>query len=254
MAIWCGMAFCVRDLARHRPEPVERGLAAIIATLGVLVCDSVVILFLGWSAVLLPLCIAAGVLPQYRRFVLAVVLPISIALFAVWGWIVGAPPGHLPGSAPQEGFAYAALISLRLATVGGIWQVTFLTLCVDELPRTLSAWGVRGGLLVVVLGAVALAPEMRLRAEQVATAREARGLVPNRRIWTRAFEFPRLLRPLLAWTLRSAIQRPEVWRERNLLARLTENETHVRGERGLKVLLIVSVAWFACSAGAVLWW
>lgn len=191
----------------------------------------------------------------YLRFLLTVVAPVSIALFLVWGWLVGAPPSATPGSAPDAGVQFAALVSLRLAALGGIWQLSFLTIPVIELPGTLSGWGVRGSLLTVCIGVISLIPEIRLRAEQIITARQARGLMPNRRVWTRVMELPRLLRPLLTWTLRSAIQRADVWRQRDLLSRLAQTQ-HAAVERSdghVSMLLpLLSCAWLLCSIAALL--
>jgi energy-coupling factor transporter transmembrane protein EcfT len=250
------MGLSVPDLSQFRPDPVQRGIAALAATTGVMLCSEPVILLAGWVALVLPLCVAAGIIRPYLRFVLNVVVPVSIALFVVWGWMVGAPPSATPGSAPLAGSRFAAVIALRLAALGGIWQLSLLTVPPAELPRTLDAWGVRGGLLAVILGAISLVPEMRLRADQIITAREARGLVPNRRLWTRAMELPKLLRPLLAWALRSAIQRSEVWHERDLLSRLARREV-VGQDRtrqgGSMLVLLLSVAWLLGSAATILW-
>lgn len=246
----------VLDLSQFRPGPVQRGLAALVATAGVLLCDAPLILLIGWVACFLPLCVAAGIIRPYLRFVLSIVVPVSIALFLVWGWMVGAPPSAIPGSAPYAGSRFAALTSLRLAALGGIWQLSLLTLPPAELPRTLHAWGVRGALLAVIVGAISLVPEMRLRTEQIMTAREARGLVPNRRVWTRAMELPSLLRPLLAWALRSAIQRSEIWRERDLLSRLARSQPIAQDcttRRGSMLVLLLSVGWFLCGTATFLW-
>lgn len=189
----------------------------------------------------------------YLRFLLTVVTPVSIALFLVWGWLVGAPPSAIPGSAPDAGVQFAALVSLRLAALGGIWQLSFLTIPAFELPGTLSEWGVRGSLLTVCIGVISLIPEIRLRAEQIITARQARGLMPNRRVWTRVMELPWLLRPLLTWTLRSAIQRADVWRQRDLLSRLAQTQHGAVGRSGGHVsmlLPLLSCAWLLCSIAA----
>lgn len=240
----------VPSLSDFRPKPSHRGLAALAATLGVLVCDKPMVLLSGWAGIVFPLCLAAGISRHHLRFTFTIVLPVSLGLFLVWGWLLGAPPGAAPGSAPGAGAHFAALISLRLIALGGIWQLSFLTIPPAELPATLRMWGVPGSLLAVTVGAIALIPEMRLRTEQIITAREARGLVPDRRLWTRALELPKLLRPLLAWALRSAIQRSDLWRERDLLARLSQSEVASTAPKARASALVLALAtlWFILSA------
>jgi energy-coupling factor transport system ATP-binding protein len=153
------------------------------------------------------------------------VLPLSIALLIVWGVIVGAPPGATLGSDPHSGYYYAMTVALRIAVLGGVFQLTILTIPSEQLAYTLRTWGLRGGLLVVVLGAFALIPELAHRADQVLTARQARGLVADRSLVSRFRQFPYLLRPLLAWALRSAVQRSEFWQQRQVLSRV-ENSSH----------------------------
>jgi energy-coupling factor transport system permease protein len=228
-------------------HPIARGLAAATAVIGTLLDTSVPGAALAWVAALVPLMFLGGVLRQHLRFVLTILAPISVALFVVWGWIVGAPPGAPVGSSPAAGVGFAALIALRLALLGGIGQLCFGTIPSDRLVPTLQSWGVKGEGLVIAVSSLTLVPEMQLRAEQVLTARYARGFVRNRNFITKLQQVPHLLRPLLAWVLRSAIQRAEIWNQRDLLARMGNSGPSAHDSSLLKSVFYLALAasWLA---------
>ncbi len=64
-------------------------------------------------------------------------------------------------------------------------------------------------------------PDLKLRTEQVLTARAARGLVGRRTIAAKMAQIPRILMPLVSWALRSALLRAELWEHRGLIERLS---------------------------------
>lgn len=163
---------------------------------------------------------AAGHSRQHVIFLAIVVAPIGIMLVLVWGWIVGAPPGALAYSDHAGGVTFAAETTLRIALLGGLFTLVVRTIPQEEVVSTLRAWGCRKETLVVLVGTLALLPELRARAEQILTARYARGLIADRRFTSRLRQLPYLLRPLTAWVLRSALQRGETWAQRDLIARI----------------------------------
>lgn len=238
-------------MSMHGPHPIARGTATIIALAGTFLMKDVVVAAIAWFGVLIPLMFFAGIARQHGRFVLTVLAPVAIALLVVWGWLVGAPPGAPLGSAPAEGVKYACLIALRLALLGGIGQLCLSTIPHDQLVITLQSWGLRGDGLVIALGSLTLLPEMRLRAEQVLTARYARGLISDRHILTKIRQFPYLLRPLLAWVLRSAIQRSESWQQRQLLERLAGYSYRdvVNSKTASVFFILLALMWLFVSVG-----
>jgi energy-coupling factor transport system permease protein len=172
-----------------------------------------------WLGVLGPLVLFAGLEREHGRFVAGVVLPIGLALVLIWGYVVGAPPGKEVSSNPEAGRAFAYVITLRLALLGGITQLGLMTIEPENLMRTLRCWGLRGEKLIIAMSALVIWTEVKLRADQILTARYARGLVSKPGLVQRAHQLPYILRPLVAWVLRSSIQRSEVWEQRQLLAR-----------------------------------
>lgn len=199
------------------PNPRARAIAAVLAIMGTLAARNVVVLLLGWSLVLLPIILGTGMTRAYLRFLFVVLLPIAVALLLVWAVVVGAPPDTQIASDPFGGARYAAMISLRLALLGGITQLCFLTIPSEQLANTFRRWGLHREGLLIALGAFALWPELKLRTEQVFTARLARGLISRHNLLSRIYQLPYLLRPLFAWTLRSAIRRPNEWQRQQLL-------------------------------------
>ena len=208
-------------LTRRRSlHPVARGLGAALGVAGALLAKSPLDLFLGWL-ILLPLLLrAADLWRAHVRFVLVVMLPIAASLLIVWWWLVGAAPGAPVGSAPADGRTFALTVSLRLLLLASITQLTLLTIPAEELIYTLRQWGLRRKWLIIVLGCFTLGAELQRRAGDVVTARLARGLVPRLTFASRVRQIPYLLRPLLAWVLRSAVERSETWEHRRLAARV----------------------------------
>jgi energy-coupling factor transport system ATP-binding protein len=173
---------------------------------------------------LIPWLVYVRALKSYLRFVILILTPIALALVVVWGGIVQAPPGEPLGSSPKDGMLYAATIILRLGILSGLIQALFSGLKGASLLSGLKAWGVSGDLLVIILGTFVMLPEGRLRAEQVLTSRLARGLVKKRGFVGNVKQLPHVLRPMLGWTLRAAIERAELWQHRDLLRRITNHE------------------------------
>lgn len=226
-------------------HPRARGLATLVAGVGTVLINDPFALALFWF-LLFPLLVRGSVVRAHTRFVAWILLPITAALLLVWGIVVGAPPGSPIGSAPAEGLRFAAATAIRLAVLGGLWQLCLLTLRPNELAPTLRAWGLRGDVLVVALGSLAVIPDLSERSRQVLSARYARGFLGINTWWARARQFPAVLPPLIAWVLRASIQRSENWRHRGVIRRFDELETVARGQWSAASICIVILAlsWF----------
>jgi energy-coupling factor transporter transmembrane protein EcfT len=225
-------------------HPTARAVAALGAVAGTLLIRQPIPLAALWLVVLLPLIVHARLERRHLVFVCWIVLPVSVALFVVWGFIVGAPPGAAAGVDPAGGIRFATLTTLRLLVLGAIWQLCFLTLPFHGLAATLRSWGIRGDALVACLGSFAVIPEVSARARQVIAARAARGFLGRASWLSRARQLAALLPPLVAWVLRSAVQRDEQWRHRGLIQRF-----HERSERRLEW----SSRGLSLVAGGVFW-
>ena len=228
-------------------HPRARALATLAAGSGTALIQNPTALALFWILVILPLIACTRLSRLHLRFVIWVLLPVAVALVVVWGWVVKAAPGGLPGSAPLEGLRFAAATSFRLAVLGGLWQLCFLTIPPKALGSTLRSWGLRRDLLVVALGSLAVMPDLAARSRQVLSARYARGFLGRATWWSRARQLPALLPPLVAWVLRSSIQRAETWRHRGLLQRFEhlDEGSVLRWSQASVYLLLMALAWLA---------
>ena len=180
----------------------------------------------------------------FLKFIWVTILPTSILLVLVGRFITKAPLGEPVGSDPIGGAIYGAIVALRLATLGGVLQLAMLSIPPRQLPKTLRGFGIRGEGMVVALGVFAVGPELLLRAEQIITARRARGLAGGG-FWSRVPEMPRMLRPLFVWSIRSAVHRSEVWHQRAMLLKvenLPQESADFSPVAGV-LAIALSVAW-----------
>jgi len=195
--------------------------------LGALICADLLLLGASFLAVV-GLSFISGVTRRFLRFVAVVMLPFGVALVVVWVGLMGAPPGSPMGTDRSGALEYALLIVLRLAVCSGLFQVVLLSVASEELMATLRLIRLPDNITVMVLSTLAIIPELTLRADQVLTARLARGLFGKPTLRNRVTQVPRILGPLVCWTLRSALQRAEIWEHRDLIGRLRSLPCTVR--------------------------
>lgn len=238
---------------KHLAEinPVARGISFILAVAGTLASKSLTLMLIFWGVGVLPLLALSGLLPKYWQFCRQVVLPIMAGLLLVWSLLVGAPPASRPHSDPVAGMFFAFFVSMRLFLLAAVSQLLFFTIGPDQLVATLSAWRLRGEYLVATVGSLTLLPEMKLRAQQVYTARCARGLLQSTALSQRVKQVPYIFRTLLVWAIRSAVQRSEMWAHRNLLPRLAAQARRQITWTVLDALcLTIALFWFLLCIGS----
>jgi energy-coupling factor transporter transmembrane protein EcfT len=230
--------------------PKARLAAMTIAAAGVFIAGNCLPLVLA-LAVVVALLIRARLIGIFLKFVITMLGPAALMLVLIWGLVTRAPPGAVMGSDPRGGAMYAAMISLRLALLGGVIQLALLSVPSRLLPPTLRGWGIKGEGMVVALGVFAVGPELVLRAEQITTARKARGLA-GRGAVGRLRELTRMIRPLFVWSIRSAVHRSEAWQQRAILLKVdqlpfAQNEFWPAG--GV-IAVLLSVAWLATAVAS----
>jgi energy-coupling factor transporter transmembrane protein EcfT len=218
-----------------------RGLVALTALVATFLCTNPIVLFVCWLFLMLPVAYRVKILAKHLLFCAAVVAPMAVGLLLVWGVLVGAPPSSAPHSNPAGGFEYATLVVSRLLVSTALLQIIFLSLSMTELAQTIYGLGLRGEMFFMVLGALAVLPEIRLRAAQIHDACKARGLLGRQSFLQRIQVYPYILRGVFAWTLRSAQQRSETWNGRGILE--DHGQWSWKGERsfGLEALLLCVV-------------
>ena len=213
--------FSTRDSTSIGPSATARLIALIAAVVGVFVCTGPYVLISAWLVVLVPLHVLTRTARPLGYAVAIAVLPIGIMAFFVWGFLVGAPPGLPVGSDPRGGMEFGTMIGFRVAVLASITQLCLLTIPTDQLAVTFRRFGLRGEALVVILVSYTIIPELRLRMSQVITARTARGL-RGTSILARVRDLTSMMLPVVAWTLRAAVQRADTWHHRKLLGRIEE--------------------------------
>lgn len=228
------------------PPPRARLLACGLAIAGTLITRNPILLASALPCLFVWLvCVGLG--RSFLRILTVVWLPIAVSLIVVWGGIVGAAPNEPLGSNRLAGVLYALSTILRLVLMGGILQLTWASIHPLAIPWTLSRCGLRGDTLTIVISTYILLPELSMRAEQVLTARRARGLGATS-LFGKLRELPILLRPLFAWALRSAIQRSENWNQRQLTT-LSQDPIQMPNESVLagSLFIFLAAAWFVTS-------
>lgn len=210
MASWCRSVSLI-------PSPPARLACAVILLAGLFAVTDVLSIVLLAAAALL-VCLAV---PAARRahlvFMLWIWLPLAIWLMVVWGAIVGAAPGAPLRSDSVGGLLYAVQVSARLEAMAAIIQASFLSIPLEQLGASLLTLRTPKPLVLVVVSVFALGPELTKRAEQVVTARAARGLATHDRGLRAVRGVASTLMPLIAWGFRSAAARAEYWNQRRLL-------------------------------------
>lgn len=219
------------------------------AIAGCLIVDNFYLAIAAVLCVLLPMLWTSRLLGSFAKLFLPVGLPISIMLLVIWGFIIGAAPGMEKGTDLTRGIEYAGLVTARLSLLVGIGQLTFLTIPRENLAQFFRRCGVTGGALAVLIGSVTLIDELRLRADQVLVARYARGLLKLNSFPYRIAAFPFIIRPLLAYILRSALLREELWSRRDLIRRLESQEVELKNGKPIAIVFfaVISVTWLIAA-------
>lgn len=168
--------------------------------------------FLGWKQLAAP---AWG-------FLTRIWLPLAVMLLIVWGVIVRAPANEAAGSNPEGGWHYGAIISLRLAAMAMIFQALLLPLRGLALAAFLGRLGLPAPAVGAVCSIMELWPSFAARADRVVAARCARGLMPDRALWTRVKQLHFAIRTLFLGALSQSLERAERWETEGLPQRLMQ--------------------------------
>lgn len=202
------------------PAPKARALAVAICLVGAIATNRIpalALLTLACAAILA----LQGKLPALLRFAIRVWLPLTVGLLLVWGLIVrGAPGGDRPDA--KTGVLFAATTSLRIAALAALFQAAVLSLKGLRLASFLRNLGLSPAATATIVSVFNLWPDFARRSEQVVAARCARGLMPNRRIWTRVRQIPWAVRTLFVGSLGHSLDRAVRWEAERLPARLAQ--------------------------------
>lgn len=233
-------------LPQLEPGPKALALAAVIALVGAVATTNLYAL-----AVLLLAC-AAILTGQSKvnslvRFMIRVWVPLTLGLLVVWGLIVRGSPGTGTGSGVADGAHFAAIVSLRVAALAALFQAAVLSLEGLRLARFLRSLRLSPVATAAIVSVFNLWPDFARRSEQVVAARCARGLMPDRRLWTRVRQLPWAVRTLFVGSLGHSLDRAARWQAEQLPTRLAEVAEAVQTAKPSR---LIGLTW--CSA-ALAW-
>lgn len=237
-------------LTAIRPSSRARAMAAGIALIGAVVTSKpLALVFL--VAACVGILIIQGKISFYIRFLFRLWLPLAVGLCLVWGLIVRGNPQAGYGSGIANGFEFAGMVALRLAALAALFQATILSLEGLRLAAFLREVGLSPNATATLVSVFNLWPEFARRTDQVVAARCARGLMTDRRLWTRVRQFPWALRTLFVGSLGSSLDRAHRWEAERLPQRLAETvKKQSDSKTGFGVGLVwcfVAIMWTAIS-------
>lgn len=225
-------------------HPIVRILALFLNIIGTLFVRDVLTIFIFWILVIIPMLLMSNSFFKHVKFIKIVILPIFLILFCVYGLVLKAPPNELIGSNQLGGILYVLYIVMRLILMAGLFQA-FLNIDQSKLISNLKAWGLKGDVLYVTIGAFSIWADIISRSDRIVTALYARGLIPKRSFSSRLKQLPYVFRPLLTSLLRLAIERSECWKQRDSLSRIANlpiaKEKYPKADN--IIVLIIAFGW-----------
>jgi hypothetical protein len=224
------------------PSPRTRAFVTGIALVGVLASSS----FKSLTIILL-FCVgtllAQGKILPFTRFLLRVWIPLALGLFFVWGFLVQGSPQTGNGSGAADGVKFAAIVSLRIASLAALFQTAVLSLVGLRLVRFLKSLGLSSVTTATIVSIFNLWPDFARRSEQVVAARCARGLMSDRHLWTRVRQIPWTVRTLFIGALGHSLERAARWEAESLpdrLAEASETVAHAKTSRWVNASWLVA--------------
>ncbi|MEI6681656.1 MAG: hypothetical protein WCO44_03460 [Bacteroidota bacterium] len=220
-------------------HPYCRLIFFLIGITGVIVSSSPLLLLLFWLFFLLPLMAITQNLKIHLRFLLVVVLPMTVMLLFL-NWILF--------SLSNEKVTPVLMTILKLICYTTIFQVVLL-IPSDQVFSTFKKWGMRGGTLVTALGSYIVWVDIINRSDKIITARFARGFIAERTFLAKLKQLPKLLIPLIVGIMRTATERAESWEQKKMLHRIEVLQTKQKPYGFLMnfSILVISVFWFVLT-------
>lgn len=221
-------------------EPRIRLLSAIFALAGIWITSDASVLFAGYC-VLLTIVALRKELKGHILMITTAFIPILIMLVALYKYI-------LPASVITQSTASPFSTTLRIMNMSTVFYLT-LKMRPDELPSVLRTWGLRGDALLIVTSSLISVVDLTKRADRILTARMARGYFQNRFIITKLIQLPFIVRPLVAASLLSAIERSDSWHQKLILAKpLFIPSGDVVSRTYSALVLVLALVWITATA------
>lgn len=115
----------------------------------------------------------------------------------------------------SDGWDFILVKCLKILGITSVFQIS-LSIPPNMLFTTFKKWGFKGDRLLTLIGAFTVWADIKTRANQIITARFARGFIGKRNLVNTAKQFPYVIVPLIIGIMRTSIERVEVWEQRNI--------------------------------------
>lgn len=225
--------------ANTNMHPYSRVLFLICGLSGSAVCQNTWLLAGFWIAVLIPLTVSIGKFKSHLRFLLIGAVPMFLLLYL---------SNFIQKVNQPSGLETAAQTVLRIISLATVAQLV-LTIPLDHIISTFKAWGMKGNVLILSLGAYTVWADMANRSDKIITARFARGFVAKRTLLSRLSQIPYLIIPLTIGMMRAAAIRSDSWDQKKLLHRIeiVEMDKINYGMSLNVIIFITSLSWLTLN-------
>lgn len=201
----------------HRRNPLTKLIAVVCLALLVFAVPE-------WSWLVIPLgvLLTLSVTVRNTRQIIAwwtgLVLPFALLSFALQGLFFPEGDTLITGFGPfqitSEGLAFAALYTMRIATILAAFVLFAATTSAAKLMGSLTAAGVNPKISYIVTSGITLIPALNERAQSVLAAQRARGLATSGSLLHRGKVFLLVLKPVVFGILADLEQRAFILEQR----------------------------------------
>ena len=196
-------------------HPISRILFLTGSVIAILLMHHVFYLLLFYLVFILPLIFAQKNIFAHLRLLAFGIVPIVLTFILLYILIMKGSNG---------GWEFIFLKSLKILCITSVFQIT-LSIPAQLLIPTFKKWGLKGEGLLTVIGAFTVWAEVKTKSNQIITARFARGFIGKRNLINTAKQLPHVLIPLIIGVMRTAVERVDVWEQREIPVLLDKVET-----------------------------
>ena len=187
-------------------HPFNRLLFLAGSLIALLLFDSLYYLLGYYLFFILPLVFLLNLIRIHLRLFVFGITPIFFTFILLYIIVMKGTNGS---------WDFILLKCLKILGFTSVFQVA-LTIPSNMLFTTFKKWGFKGDSLLTLIGAFTVWADIKTRANQIITARFARGFIGKRNIINTAKQFPYVLIPLIIGVMRTSTERVEVWEQRNI--------------------------------------
>lgn len=172
----------------------------------ILLIVNILQLIIFYTLFILPLIIVLNNFRTHLRLLFFGIIPIFLSFILLYIVVLNGRNG---------GWLFINLKCLKILCLTSLFQIA-LTIPPNLLITTFKKWGFKGDSLLTLIGSFTVWAEVKTKSNQIITARFARGFIGNRSFINKAKQLPHVLIPLIIGIIRTATERVEVWKQREI--------------------------------------